>query len=439
MNSNVRKPGDLFPNRRGFQNNLSMLQTLPEKEKLSTAQIKVAATGFFSLFSLIGIMFYGLPFFYDFWVRDFGWSRVMVTSGSAFGRITVALLGFGVGWLIDRFGPRRLILTGVIFGGIALMALSTMHAPWQFYLFSLLAALGYICGGPLPNQVLTSRWFTRSRGKAMGIAYLGVGVGGMLVPQIAKWLNMRLGWHQALMILGLLMIVVAFPFAWFAKDKPDNMPNEAATEEIKVPLSAILKSRPFYLLIIGSVCSIAAVSGTSQHLKLFFSLDLGYSQAASANIISLVLFSSIIGRLLMGWLADRIPKKFVMILIYILVAGSIPLLRYAASPGVIYLFAFIFGVALGGDYMIIPLMTAELFGIKILGRVMGIILTADVLADALSPMLVGFLRDRSGSYFTGFAALIGLAVIGIAAVMFLPGKRTDNEFSFRTEKPVNNI
>lgn len=416
-----------------------MEQPLQEKEKLSPDQIKVAATGFFSLFSLIGIMFYGLPFFYDFWVRDFGWSRVMVTSGTAFGRITVALLGFGVGWLIDRLGPRRLILTGILFGGIALMALGTMHAPWQFYLFSLLAALGYICGGPLPNQVLTSRWFTRSRGKAMGIAYLGVGVGGMLVPQIAKRLNMQLGWHQSLMILGLLMIVISFPFAWFTKDKPDLAAKEAAKEEIKTPLKTILKSRPFYLLLIGSACSIAAVSGTSQHLKLFFSLDLKYSQAESANIISLVLFSSILGRLFMGWLADRIPKKFVMILIYILVAGSIPLLHFVSSPGIIYLFAFIFGVALGGDYMIIPLMTAELFGIKILGRVMGVILTADVLADALSPMLVGYLRDRSGSYFTGFAALIGLALIGTIAILFLPAKRPDQELSVKTKKHVNQI
>lgn len=399
-----------------------MSHLLQEKNELSAGQIKAAATGFVSLFSLIGIMFYGLPFFYDFWVKEFGWSRVTVTSGSAFGRVTVSLLGFFVGWLIDRFGPRKLILSGILFGGIALMALSNMTSLWQFYSFSLLAALGYICGGPLPNQVLTSRWFIKSRGKAMGIAYLGVGVGGVLVPQIAKWLNIQLGWHQSLMILGILMIIISFPVAWFAKDNPDSFVQEVVKEETKIPLGTILKSRSFYLLLIGSVCSIAAVSGTSQHLKLFFSLDLKYTQGQSANVISLVLFSSIIGRLFMGWLADRIPKKHVMVLIYSLVAASIPLLYFASTPGVIYIFSFVFGVALGGDYMIIPLMTAEIFGIRILGRVMGIILTTDVMSDALSPMLVGWLRDSSGSYFTGFAALISLAAIGTIAVLFLPGK-----------------
>ncbi len=392
------------------------------KNELSSEQVKAAATGFVSLFSLIGIMFYGLPFFYDFWVREFGWSRVTVTSGSAFGRISAALLGFLVGWLIDRFGPRKLILMGIILGGTAFIALSMMTSLWQFYAFSLWGALGYICGGPLPNQVLTSRWFIKSRGKAMGIAYLGVGVGGVLVPQIAKWLNMHMGWHQSLMILGVLMIIIAFPVAWFAKDSPDNIVQEGTKGETKIPLGVILKSRSFYFLLIGSVCSIAAVSGTSQHLKLFFSLDLKYTQGQSANVISLVLFSSIIGRLFMGWLADRIPKKYVMVLIYSLVAASIPLLYFATTPGIIYIFAIVFGIALGGDYMIIPLMTAEIFGIRILGRVMGIILTTDVMSDALSPMLVGWLRDNSGSYFTGFAALISLAAIGTIAVLFLPGK-----------------
>ena len=81
-----------------------------------------------------------------------------------------------------------------------------------------MSALGYMCGGPLPNQVLTSRWFDKSRGKAMGFAYLGIGIGGMFVPQIAKWLNAQFGWHQALFILGLLMIAIALPMALMVKE-----------------------------------------------------------------------------------------------------------------------------------------------------------------------------------------------------------------------------
>jgi sugar phosphate permease len=256
----------------------------------------------------------------------------------------------------------------------------------------------------------------------MGFAYLGIGFGGMLVPQIARWLNIEFGWHQALMILGIMTVVISLPMAWMVKENPETVSKEPVSGQQKIPLKQIVKGWPFYLLLIGSMCSIGAVSGTNQNLKLFFSLDLKYSQAQAANILSLVLFSSIIGRLLMGWLADKFPKKYVMILIYTLVAASIPLLYFASTPGVIYLFAFIFGMGLGGDYMIIPLMAAELFGVKLMGRIMGLILTADGIAEALSPMFVGWLRDHSGSYANGFAALIILAVIGIIAVALLPKK-----------------
>ena len=393
-----------------------------QANKFSSGQLRVAATGFLSLFSIVGIMVYGLPFFYDFWVKDYGWSRATVTSGNAFAKVAVGLLGFFAGWFIDRFGPRRLMLAGILMGGLALVGLSTVTTLWQFYLFYVFTALGYMCAGPLPNQVLTARWFNKTRGKAMGFAYLGIGVGGMLVPQIAKWLNIQFGWHQALMLLGVLMIVISFPMAWIVKENPEVRSLETTKEEPTIPLNKIVKGWPFYLLLIGSMCSIGAVAGTSQNLKLFFSLDLKYSQGQSANIISLVLLSSIIGRVLMGWLADKFPKKYVMILIYTLVAGSIPLLYFADTPGIIYLFAFIFGIGLGGDYMIIPLMAAELFGVRIMGRVMGLVLTADGLAEAFSSMVVARLRDVSGDYANGFAALIILAVIGIIAVAMLPKK-----------------
>lgn len=401
-----------------------MAETTEDTSKLSSGQVKVAATGFLSLFSLIGIMFYGLPFFYDFWVQEFGWSRAEVTSGNAFAKIAVGFLGFGAGWMIDRFGPRILMLIGILLGGTALIGLGAFTTSlWQFYIFYTFSALGYMCGGPLPNQVLTSRWFDKARGKAMGFAYLGIGVGGMLAPQIAKQLNVAFGWQQALVVLGIIMIAIAFPMAWFVKDNPPVAKVQVNTPEApKISIASILKHRAFYLLLIGSMCSIGAVSATSQNLKLFFSLDLNYTQQQAANVISLVLASSIVGRLSMGWLADRIAKKYVMIIIYSIVALSIPLLYFATTPGVIYVFAIIFGIGLGGDYMIIPLMAAELFGVRVMGRVMGLILTGDGLAEALAPLMVGYLRDVTGSYANGFSALIVLAVIGVIAVVLTPRK-----------------
>jgi sugar phosphate permease len=112
-----------------------------------------------------------------------------------------------------------------------------------------------------------------------------------------------------------------------------------------------------------------------------------------------------------------------MLLIYALVAATVPLLYLAPSLGTLRIAAFLFGIGLGGDYMIIPLMAAELYGLKILGRVMGVVLTADGVAEALAPMGVAAIRDATGSYAGGFALLLCLAVLGALAVAMLPLKR----------------
>jgi MFS family permease len=395
-----------------------------EERLVRRSQIQVALTAFLSLFSLVGLSYYGLPFFYDFMVKEFGWSRATVTSGNAVAKIVVGpLFGYLAGWIIDRFGPRRLMLTGVLMGGLALVGLSQMTSLWMLYVAYLFNALGYVCAGPLPNQILLARWFDQARGRAMGFAYLGIGIGGTIVPWAAYFLTTRLGWRGALLTLGIAMIAIALPMVWFVKESPEALA-QRQHKEAPPPIGSALRRLPFYLLAIGSMASIAAVGGTSQHLKLFLSLDQGYTQAASARVMYLVLASSIVGRLLMGWLADRFPKKYVMLLIYLLVAAGIPLLFFANTPGVIYLFAVIFGMGLGGDYMIIPLMAAELFGVRILGRLMGVILTADGVADATAPMLVGLLHDRQSSYVGGFSVLIALALIGALAIALLPKKRS---------------
>ncbi len=390
-------------------------------ERSKSAQIQVAATSFFALFAIVGLALYGLPFYYDYMVRDFGWSRTMVTSGNGLSKLLVGpLFGFFAGWIVDRFGPRKLMLVGILLAGVALIGLGNMTALWMFYLFYLFNALGYVFGGPLPNQVLLTRWFDKARGKAMGFAYLGIGIGGFLVFQISTWLVRVRDWHFALTTLGIFIMVIAFPLAYFVKDSPDGVAVKRNTTT--TPMGWVFGKPIFYLLALGSMCSIGAVGGANQHLKLFLKLDLKYTDVQAANVASLVLISSLVGRLLMGWLADKFPKKYVMILIYVLVAVGISLLFFANIPGVIYLFAIIFGVGLGGDYMIIPLMAAELFGVKVMGRLMGVVLTADGVAEALMPMLVGNLRDRTTSYAIGFSVLVILAVIGAIAVGLLPKK-----------------
>ena len=396
-------------------------------------QTQVAATSFLALFSIVGLALYGLPFFYDFMVKDFGWTRAEVTSGNFYSKLMIGpLFGFIAGWIVDRFGPRRMMMAGILMAGIALVGLSFTTTLAFFYFFYLFNALGYVCGGPLPNQILISRWFKESRGKAMGFAYLGIGLGGALAPRLANWLTPQFGWPGALRTLGILIILIALPLAFFVKESPGTDASQPSTTT-PVSIGGVLKSWHFYLLAIGSMCSIGAVGGTYQNLKLFMTGDVlrGLSeqeaQSIAANVLSLILISSLVGRLLMGWLADRFSKKYVMMLIYLIVAGSLPLLFLASNRPFLYLFAVLFGVGLGGDYMIIPLMAAELFGVKVLGRLMGVVLTADGVAEALAPVIVAKTRDTTESYAIGFSILIALAFIGAIAVALLPKRERQTQ------------
>ncbi len=386
----------------------------------------MTATAFTVLFAVVGFALWGLPYYYDFMVQQFGWTRGQVTSGNALSKLVIGpVFGFLAGWLVDKFGPRRLMMAGILMAGIALVGLGSISTLGMFYFFYLINALGYVCGGPLPNQILLTRWFDKSRGKAMGIAYLGIGLGGAAVPWVSHLLVQHFGWQAALNILGIIIVVIAFPMAFFVKESPDAVAQRevVCTRSPQKLLSGAFKTPAFYLVALGSMCSIAAVSGIQQNLKLFLSLDRHYSQGDTTRVISLILACSIIGRLLMGWLADLMPKKYVMLIIYVLVAAAIPFLFTGGGLNTLYIFAFIFGIALGGDYMIIPLMTAEIFSMEILGRLLGVILTADGVAEAVSPWWVSHLRDSTGTYATGFVVLIGIALLGATAVAMLPRRR----------------
>jgi len=396
-------------------------------------QLLAVLTAFLALFSIVGFALYGLPFFYDFFFKDLGWTRQAVTSGNAYSKIGAALaFGLVAGVIVDAVGPRRLMLVGIVMAGAALVGLSTVtsSAFWLFYLFYGFNALGYVFGGPLPNQVMLSRFFDAGRGKAMGIAYLGIGIGGAIVNQLAPYLIAVLGWRGALRALGVLMIVIAFPAAFFVREPPveggDGVKGPllsrlaASLRELPGFLRGMLRRPAFYFLALGSMASIGAVGGTMQNLKLYLSIDRGLSQGEAGNVASTILIGSLVGRLLMGWLADRWAKKHVMVLIYVIVAATIPLMYLAPSLLLLKVAAFLFGVGLGGDYMIIPLMAAELFGLRVLGRLMGVVLTADSVAEATVPMAVASLRDSSGTYAPGFCLLVALAAVGALAVAFLP-------------------
>jgi len=188
----------------------------------------------------------------------------------------------------------------------------------------------------------------------------------------------------------------------------------------------LLRSKPFWLLLIGSICSIGSIGSINLHMKFVFR-DAGYVDqkllnATWATASELILFSSIAGRLSIGLLSDLFSKKRVMTATYFVVAATILLLLAVspARPSSLYIFAIVFGFSMGADYMLIPLMAAEQFGLNTLSRAMAIILPINTIGQTWGPYLVSALREHYGNYVAPMTMVFGIAMVGALAIAVLP-------------------
>jgi len=386
-----------------------------------------------------GLPYYNMPFFYDYYEREFQWSKPDITLGFPL----AALFTLWVGpILVHRFPPKKLLMIGSALTGLAFLGFSTMSGSLNvYYMFWFLYTVGYIFSGPIPHQVLISQWFKKRRSLAMGITYVGVGIVGSAGSFIVKNVTAASDFRTCLMVVGGIVLLVWPLTIFFIKNKPSEIGQNAdgvavATEESKaapLPFSYLLKQVSFWLLVVGSACSIGSIGSINQHMKFVFQ-DQGFKDqatrdAAWAIASASILWSSIAGRLLIGWLADKYPKKYVMTATYLLVAGTIPLLLLV-RPGdeiSLYIFAIAFGFGMGADYMLIPLMAADVFGVNTLARAMAIILPTDTIGQTWFPWIVSKLRQSLGSYDQAMMAVFAMALIGAIAIALLPkhGKKDE--------------
>ncbi len=408
----------------------------------------IVAAAFCTFGLAVGIPYYNAPFFYDYFKKDFGWATPQVTLGFPL----AALLTIWVGpVLIPRFSQRKLIIAGTFLTFLAFLGFSRMTGslPWYYFLY-FLYTMGYILSGPIAHQVIISHWFKKNRGTAMGIVYVGVGIFGAIGTQVVKWLTNDYGYRAALLTIGVLMFL-AWPIAFFAlRDRPEEK-GQFADGSATPPADSHIASRnlqflfrqtPFWLLLIGSICSIGAIGSINFHMKLVFH-DQGFTDQKNLNAVwstaqFWILISSIAGRLLIGKLADMFPMKYVMTATYFIVAGAIPLLFMVkpAAGAMTYVFAIVFGFAMGADYMLIPLMAAKQFGVNSLARSMAVILPVNTIGQTWVPQSVSYLREHFGNYTYAMGVVLVVAMIGALSIALLPREGVEDVVQSREPVPV---
>jgi MFS family permease len=394
---------------------------------------RIVLAAFLNFFFAVSIFYYGFPVFYPSLIHSLGFTRAQVTEGFLIGIIVVGpLFGLLSGALIDRLGPRAVIHFGVGFVGISLAMMGTISQLWHYYLLCVALVLGYVLTGPIPNQVLIANWFRAKRGRAMGYVYLGAGLGGAVAPPFANTLIERFGWRHAFQITGIVILLVLFPVAqWLTRSAPSDiglLPDGSASDPTSSPgadisFGSAVRTANFWLLLAGSTLTIGAIGTVIQHLILFLR-DQGYSSGWASRISSALLLSSLAGRVIVGHFADVYSKKNVMAIFYLWVGLCIPVLFLARSSVAVWAFALTFGFAMGADYMLIPLVAVECFGLKSLGKLLALIISGYSIALWGAPWLAGKIFDTYHSYnlawkIMGVSSLLGSAMI--YAITSVPG------------------
>ena len=364
----------------------------------------IVAASFLVLFVAVGIGLYAPPIFLVPLQKHFGWSRAAIAGGSAVAALTAGIMAPLVGAWIDRYGSRRVMTIGALAMGCGFGLMSMIRSLWQLYALNVIGAIGISCVAWIPNQTLISNWFTRKRGRAMGIALAGIGFGGLIMPPLARFVKAELGWRLAFAALGsLVLIIVVGVTLLVVRGRPVDLgllpdgeplgpeeqpaaPIRAAGESARVPgmgLSEAVKTGAFWLLSLGHLLWTFGSMSLIGHLPAFLT-DQGLAEHLAVGFPSLAIGISVAGRLSFGVLADRFTKRATMSLAMILQTLAVLCLFRVDSFGALPVFAILFGMGLGGGAVLIPLLVGECFGLRAFGKVLGLVMISATLGAGSS-------------------------------------------------------
>jgi MFS family permease len=361
---------------------------------------------------------------------EFGWDRASISAAGGIAAISSAITIPFVGSMMDRWGVRTVLLPIVVLcaSSVALIALT----PKSIVVFMLSFAITGVLGagqGPLGYAKTVSAWFDDRRGLALGITMSGIGLGAALVPQYTQFLIGNFGWRNAYLGLGLLTLMVAFPAVFLFIREPAKAKAAAGGEHAPSPASQnrppdlevreVLGDRRFWLI----ACALLLVSTVTQGLVVHtvpLLTDKGYSPEAAATLMIAVGLSTMVGRLLSGYLVDRIFAPFIAAFFFLLPCLGIYLLDSTISPvaGIITL-----GLASGTEIDMIGFLTSRYFGMKRFGQLYGYLFASFVVGSAVGPSIMGLSFERLHSYEPALWTFGAFMLVASAAILCLGSYR----------------
>lgn len=365
--------------------------------------------------------------------EEFGWSRGAVSAAIAIRFVVSAALVMPMGYLSDRYGPRRVVLPCFLLLAAGFLLTSMVTEVWHFYLVQGLV-MGAGVSGPFVCLMSTvARWHDRRRGLALGLASTGPGLGIVFFPPMAAGLIAARGWQQAIAALGLLTLIIGVSASVFVKnppltkdqfdDRPEDWTDSSRKGRRKGPfdllqsLPRLLRDRQLLSLFMVFALFYLGTHLVINHLVNYVT-DTGIGALVAAAMMSVVGIGSIAGRLAMGPVSDRISTRADAAVCCSLVVVSLVLLMLKAEP-LMWVAAALFGIGFGGAVPLIPAIIGDYFGTKNLTTMTGAIVVGTNLGSATGPWMGGFLFDLTGGYLWALVSSAVLTAIGMVVVLRL--------------------
>ena len=364
-------------------------------------------------------LYFSFPIFFVALLEEFGWSRGATAAAFSISAIMQGVLSPVVGMLVDRLGPRQVMLGGAGVLGAACALSSRIDSLWSLYLIvGVLAAAGVGAVSWVPTGVLIAQWFTERRGSVMGVAFSGMGAGVLAVGPLAQWLIAGYGWRAAYLVLGLGTLAVLLPVVWLGvRDRPaGTTPVRGATAtalEWSREVGDALRTRAFWALFFAYLCTPLAVFSVVTH-QVAFAVDHGFPRLFVAGIFGLTGLLSVVGRIGFGIAADRIGRASSATISYGCTAvGTLCLLGLEVWPHVapLYAYAIFFGLGFGARGPIITAMASQLFPGRF-GAIYGFLSVGNGIGGGVAPWFGGFVHDLTGSYRVAFLIAVGFCALG---------------------------
>lgn len=356
-------------------------------------------------------------------LTEFGWTSAATSGAFSLYLVLWGLLSIFVGRLNDSFGPRIVMTASGFFLGLGYLLMSQVSVLWQLYLFyGVIIAIG-MSGAWVPLISTVPKWFVKRRGLMTGIVTSGSGIGTILLSLAASRLISVYGWRISYMIVGSGVLVLLMLAAQFLRRDPQQIgqlpygEDETKGESLNAQarefsLQEAIRTGQFWL-----VCAIFLCFGFILYTIMVHivphAIDLGISPIIAANIIVIIGGVNAVGRIIIGYSSDRIGVKPSLLISFILMGIALLWVMVAKEVWMFYLFAIIFGFGYGGLATLTSMVTAELFGVRSLGAIVGVVMFSFTLGGAIGPLLAGSIFDISGSYKPAFLASAAVSAAGI--------------------------